>query len=58
MVRFTELILRLRAVILIAAAGLVVIGGIAGRDVATHLVGGTSVPAIGESAEVLEQAAT
>lgn len=58
MVRFTRLIVRFRLAILVAALGLVVVGGIAGRDVATHLVGGTSVPAIGESAEALEKAST
>jgi RND superfamily putative drug exporter len=58
MVRFTRVVVRFRVAILIVAAGFVLLGGFAGRDVASHLRGGTSVPAIGESAEALEQAAT
>ncbi|MBB3084366.1 MMPL family transporter [Geodermatophilus sabuli] len=57
MTRFTQVVVRFRVVILLVAAGFVLLGGVAGRDVATHLRGGTSVPAIGESAEALEQAA-
>jgi RND superfamily putative drug exporter len=58
MVRFTRVVVRFRVAILIVAAGFVVLGGIAGGDVADHLRGGTSVPAIGESAEALETAST
>jgi RND superfamily putative drug exporter len=58
MVRFTRFVIRFRVLILVVAAGFVVLGGIGGRDVASHLRGGTSVPAIGESAEALDRAAT
>jgi RND superfamily putative drug exporter len=58
MIRFTQVVVRFRVAILVVAAGLVLLGGVAGGDVATHLRGGTSVPAMGESAEALAKAAT
>lgn len=53
----TKAVVKFRIVILVLAACFVVVGGLYGGDVAKHLQGGTSVPAIGESAEALEQAA-
>ncbi|MCA2212152.1 MMPL family transporter [Jidongwangia harbinensis] len=54
--RITKAVVKFRILILILAAGFVIAGGAFGGDVAEHLRGGTSVPAIGESAEALEQA--
>jgi RND superfamily putative drug exporter len=58
MAGLTRLVVRFRMAILLVATGFVVLGGIAGGDVAEHLRGGTSVPAIGESAAALDRLST
>jgi RND superfamily putative drug exporter len=58
MAGFTRLLVKFRLAIVIVAAAFIVLGGMYGGDVAKHLRGGTSVPAIGESAEALNLAAS